>query len=100
MRRFRNDIHEAKHRYSYALAPTHRHVYHVTHSYPLPMARNPSAMALPTTSEPSLVLRMPGKAPIQVPSFRLLEQLLGEQVTLAIEAAKAAKASAVARMES
>lgn len=54
-------------------------------------------MALPIASEPSLVLRMPGKAPVQVPSFRLLEQLLGEQVTLAIEAAKAAEG---ARMES
>jgi hypothetical protein len=57
-------------------------------------------MALPIASEPSLVLRMPGKAPIQVPSFRLLEQLLGEQVTLAIEAAKAAEASAASGMES
>lgn len=82
------------------LLATLRHVYHVTHSYPLPTPKNSSAMALPTASEPSLVLRMPGKAPIQVPSFRLLEQLLGEQVTLAIEAAKAAEASAAGRMES
>ncbi|GAA5864651.1 hypothetical protein JCM3774_006026 [Rhodotorula dairenensis] len=69
------------------------HVYHITHSLPLPALKtaSASAVALPVMSEPSLVLRMPGKAPIHVPSFRLLEQLLEEQVVLAIEAERPAE---------
>ncbi|GAA5979544.1 hypothetical protein JCM10908_002962 [Rhodotorula pacifica] len=74
------------------------HIYHVTHSYPLPTPKGSPATAgtLPVVSEPTLVFRMPGKAPIQVPSFRLLEQLLDEQVALAIEAEKPRKAEELA----
>ncbi|BGP53396.1 hypothetical protein JCM8202v2_000955 [Rhodotorula sphaerocarpa] len=68
------------------------HVYHITHSHPIPSGKAASGPLVATmnagsaAAEPTLVLRPPGRAPISVPSVRLLEQLLDEQVSLVLAA--------------
>lgn len=65
-------------------------MYHITHSHPIPSGKAASGPLAATmnagsaAAEPALVLRPPGRAPISVPSVRLLEQLLDEQVSLVL----------------
>lgn len=64
-------------------------MYHITHSHPIPSgkaASGPLVATMSAAAEPTLVLRPPGRAPISVPSVRLLEQLLDEQVSLVLAA--------------
>lgn len=62
------------------------HTFHILHSFPLPSSAPPSSSASNTPpAQPTLTLRVPGKpAPIPIPSLRLLEEFLGEEVERAL----------------
>ncbi|GAA6000600.1 hypothetical protein JCM10207_004570 [Rhodosporidiobolus poonsookiae] len=69
------------------------HVFHVVHSYPLPPSPGLPALA-PSSSQPTLTLRLPRKAPIPIPSLHHLETFLGEQLDLAVKAERASASAA------
>ncbi|BGP13361.1 hypothetical protein JCM10213_005793 [Rhodosporidiobolus nylandii] len=71
-------------------------VFHIFHSLALPTPSLPSAA--PSTSQPTLTLRVPGKLqPIPIPSLQHLESFLGEQVDAAVKAVKAEQAAGVGK---
>ncbi|GEM09215.1 mediator complex, subunit Med17 [Rhodotorula toruloides] len=57
------------------------HVIHIAHSYPLPSSPAPSqAPPILPSAQPTLSLRLPGRAPLQVPGLRHLEGLVREEL--------------------
>ncbi|GAA5982619.1 hypothetical protein JCM11641_002602 [Rhodosporidiobolus odoratus] len=65
------------------------HTFHIFHSLPLPSS-TPATSSHPAL-QPALLLRVPLKSPIPMPSLQHLENFLGEQVVKAVKAHLAAR---------
>ncbi|GAA5998183.1 uncharacterized protein JCM10292_002380 [Rhodotorula paludigena] len=70
-------------------------VYNILHTYPLPSSSPSPAAAIFGAPQPTLTLRMPGKAPVAVPSLVQLETFLSEQVMVACRAERAQRENGV-----